>query len=264
MLAAPSLGRTRVLIVEDEADLSRSLAYSLEANGYVVAVADSGSEGLRQAFDFNADAVLLDLMLPDIPGFQVCQQIRSRAGERQPVIVILTARTEDADRVAGFESGADDYVAKPFSVRELMLRLEVRLRARRNTTRPQHAAHVSVEPPAPTPSRRVVIGVLEIDRDSHRLFLSGREIRMSAQEMRLLLYLSDPPGRMCTRRQLLTDVWGYNPDVSSRTLDTHIKRIRDKLGCASNLLQTQRGIGYRLGDSHHRSPTVESRSAIAQ
>ena len=253
MLTDPSPSKDRVLIIEDEADLSRSLAYSLEANGYLVAVADTGAEGMRLAFDFNADLVLLDLMLPDMPGFDVCRQIRLRMGERQPAIVILTARSDEADRVTGFELGADDYVAKPFSVRELILRLEVRLKARRALARPGRYSSQSSASQHASPSQRIVIGALEIDPASHRLFLSGHEIRMSAQEMRLLLYLADPPGRMRTRRELLTDVWGYNPEVSSRTLDTHIKRIRDKLGDAGKLLQTQRGIGYRLGDTRLRT-----------
>jgi two-component system phosphate regulon response regulator PhoB len=214
-----------------------------------VKVAGTGSEGLRLAFDFSADLVLLDLMLPDMPGFDVCRQIRLRAVERQPAIVILTARTNEADRVTGFELGADDYVVKPFSVRELILRLEVRLKARRVSARPARSSSQSLALQYALPSQRIVIGALEIDPASHRLFLSGHEIRMSAQEMRLLLYLADPPGRMRTRRELLTDVWGYSPEVSSRTLDTHIKRIRDKFGDAADLLQTQRGIGYRLGDT---------------
>jgi len=253
MLADPSSNKDRVLIIEDEADLSRALAYSLEAHGYLVAVADTGSKGMRLAFDFSSDLVLLDLMLPDMPGFDVCRQIRLRGGVRQPVIVILTARTSEADRVTGFELGADDYVVKPFSVRELILRLEVRLKTRRVSARPVQSSSQPLATWSAGPSQPIVVGALEIDPASHRLFISGHEIRMSAQEMRLLLYLADPPGRMRTRRELLTDVWGYSPEVSSRTLDTHIKRIRDKLGEAGTLLQTQRGIGYRLADTRLRT-----------
>jgi len=124
MLADPSSNKDRVLIIEDEADLSRALAYSLEAHGYLVAVADTGSKGMRLAFDFSSDLVLLDLMLPDMPGFDVCRQIRLRAVERQPAIVILTARTNEADRVTGFELGADDYVVKPFTPDTLKEKIE--------------------------------------------------------------------------------------------------------------------------------------------
>ena len=260
MLADPSSAKARVLVVEDEADLGRSLAYGLEATGYVVALAESGAEALRLASAFDPNVVLLDLMLPDMPGFDVCRQIRLRASERQPAIIILTACTQEADRVSGFEAGADDYVVKPFSVRELMLRIETRLKARQGATAARAA---SPSGSAPEPERRVVVGTLELDRDGHRLFVSGQEIRMSAQEMRLLLYLADPPGRMRTRRELLTEVWGYHPDVTSRTLDTHVKRIRDKLGHAGRFLQTQRGIGYRLADTQRRRAVARVQSPDA-
>jgi two-component system phosphate regulon response regulator PhoB len=243
MSAVVSHVKPRILVVEDEVDLSRSLSYSLEANGYTIAVADCGREALRLVGDFSPDLVLLDIMLPDLSGFEVCRQIRSRGGE-QPAVIILTARAQETDRVAGFEVGADDYVVKPFSVRELMLRIEARLKARTTPT------------PGPLSSaeadRRITVGAVEIDRGGHRLLVSGQEIKMSPQEMRLLLYLADPPERMRTRRELLTEVWGYHPEVSSRTLDTHIKRIRDKLGGAGNVIQTVRGVGYRLGEARRR------------
>ena len=243
MSAVVSHVNPRILVVEDEVDLSRSLSYSLEANGYTIAVADCGREALRLVGDFSPDLVLLDIMLPDLSGFEVCRQIRSRGGE-QPAVIILTARAQETDRVAGFEVGADDYVVKPFSVRELMLRIEARLKARTTPT------------PGPLSSaeadRRITVGAVEIDRGGHRLLVSGQEIKMSPQEMRLLLYLADPPERMRTRRELLTEVWGYHPEVSSRTLDTHIKRIRDKLGGAGNVIQTVRGVGYRLGEARRR------------
>jgi two-component system phosphate regulon response regulator PhoB len=250
MSAAVSHVKPRILVVEDEVDLSRSLSYSLEANGYTIAVADCGREALRLVGDFSPDLVLLDIMLPDLSGFEVCRQIRSRGGE-QPAVVILTARTQETDRVAGFEVGADDYVVKPFSVRELMLRIEARLKARRNadSDSPTSAASTSSAIEA---DLRIIVGAVEIDRGGHRLLVSGQEIKMSPQEMRLLLYLANPPERMRTRRELLTEVWGYHPEVSSRTLDTHIKRIRDKLGTAGDVIQTVRGVGYRLGEARRR------------
>ena len=255
MAADSSADKNRVLIVEDEADLNRSLTYSLEANGYCVAAADTGSEALRLAFDFKPDVVLLDLMLPDIPGFEVCRQIRLRRGERQPAVVILSARTQETDRVAGFEAGADDYMVKPFSLRELRLRIAVCLKARRAPTL-DSSSSLSMPGQTENPDQPIVVGALEIDRAGHRLLVSGQEIRMSAQEMRLLLYLAHPPERMRTRRELLTEVWGYHPDVTSRTLDTHIKRIRDKLGDTGHFLQTLRGVGYRLGDPRRRRATA--------
>ena len=247
MFAVVSHVKPRILVVEDEVDLSRSLSYSLEANGYVIAVADCGREALRLVGDYCPDLILLDIMLPDMSGFEVCRQIRHHEGE-QPAVIILTARTQETDRVAGFEVGADDYVVKPFSVRELMLRIEARLKARRNAGSGSPAAAL----PAPEAQPRIVVGGVEIDRGGHRLLVSGQEIKMSPQEMRLLLYLADPPERMRTRRELLTEVWGYHPEVSSRTLDTHIKRIRDKLGSAGHVIQTVRGVGYRLGEARRR------------
>ena len=250
MFAVASPVKPRILVVEDEVDLGRSLSYSLEANGYSIAVADCGREALRLVGDFSPDLVLLDIMLPDLSGFEVCRQIRSRGGE-QPAVIILTARAQETDRVAGFEVGADDYVVKPFSVRELMLRIEARLKARRNadSDSPTPAASTSSAVEA---DLRIVVGAVEIDRGGHRLLVSGQEIKMSPQEMRLLLYLANPPERMRTRRELLTEVWGYHPEVSSRTLDTHIKRIRDKLGPAGDVIQTVRGVGYRLGEARRR------------
>ena len=250
MSAVVSSVKPRILVVEDEVDLGRSLSYSLEANGYTIAVADCGREALRLVGDFSPDLVLLDIMLPDLSGFEVCRQIRSRGGE-QPAVIILTARTQETDRVAGFEVGADDYVVKPFSVRELMLRIEARLKARRNADS-ESTLPTASSSPAVEADLRIVVGAVEIDRGGHRLLVSGQEIKMSPQEMRLLLYLANPPERMRTRRELLTEVWGYHPEVSSRTLDTHIKRIRDKLGPAGDVIQTVRGVGYRLGEARRR------------
>jgi two-component system phosphate regulon response regulator PhoB len=265
MFAVVSQEKPLVLVVEDEADLSRSLCYSLEANGYAVVVADCGREALRQSQDFHPDLILLDIMLPDISGFEVCRQIRSRGGE-QPAVLILTARTQETDRVAGFEVGADDYMVKPFSVRELMLRIDARLRARRSSVaQTARLPALPAAPPAPVQAigsdQHIVVGTVEIDCAGHRLLVSGQEVRLSAQEMRLLLYLASPPERMRTRKELLTEVWGYHPEVSSRTLDTHIKRIRDKLGHAGNVIQTVRGVGYRLGEARRRRSQPKSEAS---
>jgi two-component system phosphate regulon response regulator PhoB len=153
--------------------------------------------------------------------------------------VILSARVEEADRVAGFEAGADDYVVKPFNVRELILRIEARLKTR-------DALFESDDQKQAVKSNLLKVGVLTVDEMAHRVFVGGREVHVSVMEMRLILHLLRAPGRMCTRRKLLTEVWGYHPEVSSRTVDTHIKRLRDKLGEAGDLFQTVRGIGFRL------------------
>ena len=228
----------RILVVEDEVDISTSLSYSLKAIGYEVQVAERGEEALEKVASFRPDLVLLDVMLPDISGFDVCRRIRANTGGVQPAVIMVTAKSQELSRVAGFEVGADDYVTKPFSIRELVLRIDARLKARRPAAEPVPAAPADLE--------RVKVGPLEIDRAEHRVFVSGEEIRVSPLEMRLLLFLVRTPGKMRSRKELLTEVWGYHPEVSSRTLDTHVKRIRDKFGASGDLIQTVRGVGYRL------------------
>jgi two-component system phosphate regulon response regulator PhoB len=228
----------RVLVVEDEPDLRELLTYNLSAAGFKVHAAENGTDALTAIQAFAPDVVLLDLMLPDIPGTEVCRRIRGgEVGGRQPAVMMLTAKGEEIDRVVGFELGADDYVVKPFSVRELMLRVDLIIRTRLPVSKdgakaPQH--------------RRYAVGPLELDVDGHHTFVKGKEVHVSALEMRLLVYLVEHRGRVRSRENLLEDVWGYKPDVTTRTIDTHIKRLRDKLGAAASLVETVRGTGYRL------------------
>jgi len=229
----------RILVVEDEVDISTSLSYSLKAIGYEVQVAERGEVALEKVASFRPDLVLLDVMLPDISGFDVCRRIRANTGGVQPAVIMVTAKSQELSRVAGFEVGADDYVTKPFSIRELVLRIDARLKARRPAVEAVPAAQSA-------DLERVKVGPLEIDRAEHRVFVAGEEIRVSPLEMRLLLFLVRTPGKMRSRKELLTEVWGYHPEVSSRTLDTHVKRIRDKFGASGDLIQTVRGVGYRL------------------
>jgi two-component system, OmpR family, phosphate regulon response regulator PhoB len=228
-----------VLVVENESGAGSSLLYSLEAAGYHGQVVDQGQEALRIVEQMHPDLVLLDLALPDISGFEICRRIRMTAAP-QPVVIILTAKNQETDRVAGFEVGADDFVTKPFSVRELMLRIQVRLHARRAPDEP------SSPPTRPEDQGRITIGPLEIDSVGHHVHLRGVELTVSAQEMRLLTFLAGTPGKMHARRELLSEVWGYRPDATSRTLDTHVKRLRDKLGNDACMIQTVHGVGYRL------------------
>jgi two-component system phosphate regulon response regulator PhoB len=237
--------KERVLVVEDEADISSSLAYALRASGYDVLVADRGASALEALDSFLPDLVLLDLMLPDMSGIDICRRLRGSQNRDQPAVVILSARAQEVDRVVGFEIGADDYVAKPFSVRELMLRIEARLKARRAMVETA-VAHEGASSQA---SAKVFsLRNLRVDESAHRAFVDDKEIHVSALEMRLLLNLFHSPALMRTRRELLTEVWGYHPEVASRTVDTHIKRLRDKLDTAADLLQTVRGVGFRLAD----------------
>ena len=240
MIAEPSRN-DRVLVVEDEPDLGNTVAYALRASGYDAQVADRGESALGALQSFSPDLILLDLMLPDMSGLDICRKVRSRKESDQPAIIMVTARAQEVDRVVGFEVGADDYVVKPFSVRELMLRIEARLKARkaalgRSGDEPQQTGH------------ELSLHNLRVDTTTHRVFVSESEVHVSALEMKLLVELFHAPGRMLTRRQLLTKVWGYHPDVASRTVDTHMKRLRDKLGEAAPLLQTVRGVGFRLSE----------------
>ena len=250
-MGAELLRKSRVLIVEDEADLSSSMAYALRAHGYEAEIADRGESAMLALDEFHPDLVLLDLMLPDMSGLEVCRHLRGSTGADQPAVIIVSARAQEIDRVVGFEIGADDYVVKPFSVRELMLRIEARLKARRTRVEAQVAGTM---PAAGEAEKPLALGILKIDESAHRVFVEDKEVHVSALEMRVLVYLFHSPGRMRTRRELLTEVWGYHPEVSSRTVDTHIKRIRDKLGSAADLLQTVRGVGFRLANPTEPGP----------
>ena len=243
---AASWRKGRVLLVEDEADLVSSLSYSLEAAGYQVQSALDGTTALRLAAAQSPDIVLLDLMLPDISGLEVCRRLRASGQAPQPIVIMVTARGEEVDRVVGFEVGADDYLVKPFSVRELLLRMEARQRTQ--SVADEHESGQAVTPAAGSApgESRIAIGNFEIDRDSHQVFVGGSEVHVSALEMRLLLHLLAVPGKVRYRRELLTEVWGYHPEVSSRTLDTHVKRLRQKLADAGAYIHTVRGVGYRM------------------
>src|SRR5690606_6756936 len=219
------------LIVEDEEDLRQVLIFNLEAAGHRVITASKGAEGLRLVRHESPDAVLLDVMLPDVTGLDVCRQITTDPETKHISVVMLTARAEEIDRVVGFELGADDYVTKPFSVRELSLRISAILR--RNVVQA-------------TEEGLVEFGVLRLDRAGYRAWVSGRELELTALEFNLLITLYDRRDRVQARPTLLEDVWGVSADVSTRTVDTHVKRLREKLGDARDYIETVRGVGYRF------------------
>jgi two-component system phosphate regulon response regulator PhoB len=229
-LALPVALMARILVVEDEADLREILEYNLTQAGHKVYVASRGEEGLRVARDKRPDVVLLDLMLPDVPGTDICRAIKKDPQTRGARIIMVTAKAEEIDRVVGFELGADDYVAKPFSVRELLLRVQAVLR-RREETEPQ----ASIE-----------FGDLKVDRLAHRVWVGTDEVLLTALELKLLVTLFDRQNRVQTRSMLLSDVWGIDADITSRTVDTHVKRLREKLGAAGRFIETVRGVGYRF------------------
>jgi two-component system phosphate regulon response regulator PhoB len=222
----------KILVIEDEPDLQQVLEYNLRQSGHDVLVAGRGEEGLALARDQRPDLVLLDLMLPDISGTEVCKSLRDSAKTRKLPVIMLTARGEEIDRVVGFELGADDYVVKPFSVRELLLRIQAILRRGRGD-------ESEGEP-------TIQFGCLKIDREAHRVWVEGKEVELTALEFRLLLTLYDRRNRVQTRAALLDDVWGIQADITTRTVDTHVKRLREKLDAARDYVETVRGVGYRF------------------
>jgi two-component system phosphate regulon response regulator PhoB len=227
----------KVLIVEDEADLQQVLDYNLRQAGHEPLVAANAADGLRVLRERKPDLVLLDLMLPDTPGTDVCRQLKSDPATRSIPVIMLTARGEEIDRVVGFELGADDYVVKPFSVRELLLRIQAILR--RSTWEERQEGE-----------ERIEFGCLTVDRAAHRVWVSGQEVELTALEFKLLLTLYQRRDRVQTRATLLDDVWGMRADITTRTVDTHVKRLREKLVDARDYIETVRGVGYRfVGDA---------------
>ncbi len=221
-----------ITVIEDEADLREVLRYNLKQAGYGVELAAGGKEGLAAIEKKKPDLVLLDLMLPDISGAEVCRALKKSPETQEIPVVMVTARGEEIDRVVGFELGADDYVVKPFSVRELLLRISAILR--RKAPAPRDGA------------QPIVFGCLRIDPAAHRVFVSDREIELTALEFRLLLTLYERRDRVQSRSTLLEDVWGIEAEITTRTVDTHVKRLREKLEEGRDYIETVRGVGYRF------------------
>jgi two-component system phosphate regulon response regulator PhoB len=222
-----------ILIVEDEADLQQVLAYNLRQAGHEVLTASNGEAALALVRQRPPDLMVLDLMLPGVTGIEVCRVVKSDPATRQVAVLILTAKGAEIDRVVGFELGADDYVVKPFSVRELALRIQAILRRGHDST------------PAES-SRALEFGKLRIDRDAHRVWVEDREVPLTALEFRLLGALFDRRDRVQSRATLLDEVWGVSSELETRTVDTHVKRLREKLGAAGAYIETVRGVGYRF------------------
>ena len=223
----------KILIIEDEPDIRRNLEYNLGREGFnasSVATLDGAYEKINSK---KFDLILLDLMLPDGSGLDFCKKIKSNSETEAIPVVILTAKDDEVDKVVGFELGADDYVTKPFSVRELILRVKAILK--RSDTKTKEVVEVERQ-----------FGDLKIDVDSHEVHVDSKLIELTALEFRLLKELVDKRGRVQSRDQLLSEVWGYNAEVTTRTVDTHIKRLREKLGSMGKYVQTIRGVGYKF------------------
>jgi two-component system phosphate regulon response regulator PhoB len=221
-----------VLIVEDEEALSATLKYNLEKEGYTVSLAHDGEEALIQAEEKQPDLVLLDWMLPKAPGIEVCRRLRARQETRNTPIVMLTARTDEADRIRGLDTGADDYIVKPVAIAELL----ARLRAVMRRIRPALA------------EEKLRFGDIVVDRVAHRVKRAGRDVHLGPTEFKLLDHLIQHPGRVFSREQLLDAVWGSDVYVEARTVDVHIGRLRKALvvGDESNPIRTVRSAGYSL------------------
>ena len=223
-----------ILIVDDEPDIVELIDYNLTSAGYSVTTARDGASAMAEVRRQRPDLILLDLMLPDVSGTEVCRRLRKDPSMEGVPIMMITARGDEIDRVVGFELGADDYVTKPFSPRELVLRVQAVLRR--------------TKPKAATKSERLQIGVLEIDVPRHRVLVEDEEISLTALEFKLLLDLASRRGRVQPRDSLLERVWGYAPGIETRTVDTHVKRLREKLAGARDYIETVRGVGYRMRD----------------
>ncbi len=231
MNPAPS-NPDRILVVDDEPEIVALVAYHLAKAGYRVSTASSGQDALELARRDRPSLIVLDLMLPGISGFDVLEQLRADDSTRDVAVLMLTARREEPDRIRGLSLGADDYLTKPFSPAELVLRVAAILRRTGNTV--------------PTSADALVIGPLQIDRAAMTVRVNGEHVELTPTEFKLLLTLAERRGRVQGRGHLLETVWEAAPDIQTRTVDMHVQRLRTKLGSAGELIETVRGFGYRL------------------
>ena len=222
-----------ILVIEDEPDIRKNLEYNLGREGFIVSSEASLSDAEKKLENNNDfSLIILDLMLPDGSGLDLCKKTKGNPETESIPIIILTAKDDEVDRVVGFELGADDYVTKPFSVRELILRIKAVLK---RGQKKEDVVEVGRQ-----------FGDLSIDVESHEVHVNNNQIDLTALEFRLLRQLVDRRGRVQSRDQLLSDVWGYSSEVTTRTVDTHIKRLREKLGPMGKYVQTIRGVGYKF------------------
>ena len=221
----------RILVVDDEPDAIELIRFNLKASGYEVLTAEDGEEALAKARKCSPDMILLDVMLPEIDGLEVCKILRRDPATASLPIIMLTAKASEIDRVLGLEFGADDYVTKPFSPRELMLRV-------RNLLKRKESSKEEVE--------RFQVRDIELDVSKYEVKIMGQPIDLTPTEFKLLQILMERKGRVQSRDRLLQDVWGYDQLIDTRTVDTHVRRLREKMGEAADYVTTVRGVGYRL------------------
>lgn len=224
----------RVLVVDDERDVTELLEYKLKQAGLLVRTLNDPLRAIGMARDLRPDLIILDMMMPDLTGIQLLRMIRGDALLQDTPVMFLTAKGETEDRLRGLEGGADDYMAKPFDGRELVLRAQALLKRAKSA--------------AARPDTRLAAGSVVIDLERHEVTAGGKSVELTATEFRLLRVLVERKGRVQTRDRLLADVWNYSPDLETRTVDTHMRRLREKLGRAGEVIETIRGVGYRAQD----------------
>jgi len=225
------MASTKILIIDDEQDVIDLLALHLKKAGYALSTATEGAAGLRLAREESPALIILDLMLPKMPGLEICKVLKTDPATRAIPVLMLTAKAEEIDRIVGLEFGADDYVTKPFSPRELVLRVNAILRRGKSDG---------------ADDKKISIGPITLDPGRHQVDVAGRPVRLTSVEFKLLSMLMRRQGRVQERDRLLNEVWGYESVIDTRTVDTHVRRLRKKLGKAASAIETVRGFGYRI------------------
>jgi two-component system phosphate regulon response regulator PhoB len=224
----------KILVVDDETDVTELLAYTLKAKGFTVETLNDPNRSIGLARTFMPDLVILDVMMPDLNGIQICRMLRADPKLKKVPVVFLTAKAEEGDRIQGLETGADDYLCKPFSTKELVLRVQTILRR----------VHEGV----PEVPKLISAGRIVLDGDRHIATVAGEPIELTATEFKLLRLLMERRGRVQTREHLLINVWNYETEIETRTVDTHVRRLREKLGSEADWVETIRGVGYRFAE----------------
>lgn len=224
----------KILVVDDETDVTDLVAYHLRAKGFSVEAVNDPHASIGIARSFLPDLIILDVMMPDLSGIQICRMIRADSKLKKVPVVFLTARSEESDRVQGFETGGDDYIPKPFSTKELVLRVQTILRR--------------LTEAAPEEPKRLQVGEIVVDTERHEVQIHGKPVELTATEFNLLQLLMSRRGRVQTREHLLLNVWNYETEIETRTVDTHVRRLREKLGTEADWIETIRGVGYRMAE----------------
>ncbi len=225
--------KKKILVVDDEQDVTDLVAYHLKAKGFQVETLNDATASIAKARSILPDVIILDIMMPHLSGLQICRILRTEPKLARVPVIFLTAKSEPADRIEGLETGADDYLPKPFSPKELVLRVEAILR------------RLAAPPPS---TGRLEVGTIVLDIETHRVTVGGQPAELTATEFKLLRLLMERQGRVQTREHLLLNVWNYATEIETRTVDTHVRRLREKLGDEANWIETIRGVGYRIAD----------------